>query len=85
MTNGCGNYGLAVIFFVVFIILVCQIFLSLFIAIIVDSFINQSNASNEPVTQMDIEVFVDCWSEFDPKALGHIAATKAIKLIEMLT
>lgn len=50
VTNQCGYYWVAITFFVVFIIIVCQIFLSLFIAIIVDSFVNQSQAEDQPVT-----------------------------------
>jgi hypothetical protein len=38
-TNKCGNQLVAVIYFFTFIILVCQIFLNLFIAIIVDSYV----------------------------------------------
>lgn len=38
VTNKCGT-GFAIAYFFTFIILVCQIFLSLFIAIIVDSFV----------------------------------------------
>jgi hypothetical protein len=37
--NGCGNTGIAVAFFYTFTVIVCQIFLNLFIAVIIDSFL----------------------------------------------
>ena len=40
VTNKCGNPTIAYFFFVSFIILCCQIFLNLFVAVIVDSFGN---------------------------------------------
>lgn len=64
--------------------MVCQIFLSLFIAIIVDSFVNQSQASDQPVTQADILVFIDCWSHFDNHAKGNMAACELMDLLDKL-
>lgn len=38
--NGCGNAMISIVFFYSFNIIVSQIFLNLFIAIIIDSFMN---------------------------------------------
>lgn len=38
--NGCGNPTVSIVFFYSFNIIVSQIFLNLFIAIIIDSFMN---------------------------------------------
>ena len=73
MTNKCGTSA-AIAYFFTFIILVCQIFLSLFIAIIVDSFVAQNSASKLPVQDNDIDEFVEAWSYFDEEAKGHICA-----------
>jgi len=47
---------------------VSQIFLNLFIAIVVDTFIGQANAFNLPVKQLDIDTFVQLWKVYDPLA-----------------
>jgi hypothetical protein len=47
--NACGNPMISFLFFYSFNIVVSQIFLNLFIAIIIDSFLNQSSAYNMSV------------------------------------
>lgn len=51
-----------------------QIFLNLFIAIIIDSFLGQTDAFSLPVNQNDIDEFIEIWQEYDPDALGYIEA-----------
>lgn len=72
--NGCGQPTFAIIYFLSFQIIVSQIFLNLFIAIIIDSFIIQSEAMNMPITPNDIETFVHCWKKYDQNAKGYIMA-----------
>lgn len=50
--------------------------MNLFIAIIIDSFLGQSDAFSLPVTQLDIDEFREVWKEFDHDAVGYIEATK---------
>lgn len=71
VTNQCGTNG-SIVYFFTFIIIICQIFLNLFIAIIVDSFVAQTQASEFLVKSDDIEIFVEAWQEFDPDAKGYI-------------
>jgi len=48
-------------FFYSFNVMVSQIFLNLFIAIIIDSFMNQSDMFNMPVSPGDIDDYIECW------------------------
>jgi len=73
MADGCGN-SFAVPYFYSFTLVVSQIFLNLFIAIIIDSFLGQSDAFALPVNQNDIDEFCDCWQHYDPDARGYIEA-----------
>jgi hypothetical protein len=59
-TDGCGN-PVAIAYFYSFTLIVSQIFLNLFIAIIIDSFLNNSDAMSLPVTQNDVDEFIECW------------------------
>lgn len=53
--------------------MVGQIFLNLFIAIIVDTFIAQTAAFTLPVKKLDVEIFVTCWKKYDSNATGYIS------------
>lgn len=74
--DACGNPLIAYIYFYSFTVIVSQIFLNLFIAIIIDSFLGQSDAFSLPVTQLDIDEFREVWKEFDYDAIGYIEASK---------
>jgi hypothetical protein len=74
--DACGNPLIAYIYFYSFTVIVSQIFLNLFIAIIIDSFLGQSDAFSLPVTQLDIDEFREVWREFDYDAIGYIEASK---------
>jgi len=59
--NGCGDRITSLFFFYSFNVMVSQIFLNLFIAIIIDSFMNQSDMFNMPVSPGDIDDYIECW------------------------
>lgn len=68
-TNKCGT-GASYAYFLAYVLIVTQIFLNLFIAVIIDSFISQTEASELPVEQNDIDIFVEIWQIFDNNAEG---------------
>jgi len=49
-----------------------QIFLNLFIAIIVDTFDELTASFNMPVKRLDIDNFITCWKKYDNDATGYI-------------
>ena len=55
-TRGCGT-GAAIIFHLLFQVIVSQVFLNLFIAIIIDAFVGQTDLANMPVKEKSIEDF----------------------------
>jgi len=54
--KGCGT-GFAVAFHLLFQVIVSQVFLNLFIAIIIDAFFGQSGLADMPVKEKTIEDF----------------------------
>ena len=72
----CGNPAVAFGYHMSFQIIVSQVFLNIFIAIIIDSFAGQADAFNLPVNQNSIDDFVDIWSraEYDPHGTGFLDA-----------
>lgn len=69
--NGCGS-ELPKFYFMVFLIVVSQIFLNLFVAIVIDSFAAQAKAFDLPIQPVDFENFVEVWKGYDPEATGFI-------------
>ena len=57
----CGSPIASYTFFIVFQILVSQIFVNLFIAIIIDAFLGNSDHFNLPVQKYSIAEFVNIW------------------------
>jgi hypothetical protein len=81
--NGCGS-PIAILFFLLFLFMVAYIFLNLFIAIVVDTYLGMSNAFNLPIKPCDVEIFVLLWSTYDPTARGFIAIQDLPKLLKDL-
>jgi len=72
VVNECGLGIYATIYFFLFQVIVGQVFLNLFIAIVVDTFIGQSKQHNLPLSQLDIDTFVELWSKYDPDGTTYM-------------
>lgn len=71
-TRGCGKPGIAIAFHLLFQVIVSQVFLNLFIAIIIDAFFGQTDMANMPVKEKTVEDFAKYWSYYDLNATGKI-------------
>ena len=78
----CGTPWIAFMYHMSFQIIVSQVFLNIFIAIILDSFGGQTDALNLPVQKNDVEDFVAVWAKYDPHATGFIETAKLEKFME---
>lgn len=72
MVNGCGFPVAGRIYFFAFQLVVSQIFLNLFIAIVIDAYSGQSQMASLPVRQIDLDLFCEVWSYYDNDATGFI-------------
>ena len=89
MSNGgephsCGSPLLSYTYFVIFSI-VFQIFLNLFIAIIIDVFLGQSEQEKIAIQKYSLQEFVNIWSIYDPDATGFIKISDLENFIVDLT
>ena len=73
VTNGCGSPFFSFFFFLTFQVLVSQIFVNLFIAIIIDAFLGQSDQFKLPVSVYSVYEFTNLWANYDPEATGFIS------------
>jgi hypothetical protein len=64
--------------------IVSQIFLNLFIAIIIEAFGDQNEIESMSLLSEDVTCFQDCWKEFDPTATGFIDCKDLEDLILMI-
>lgn len=64
--------------------IVSQIFLNLFIAIVIDSFSNKAEDFALPVTDMDVVIFGEVWSKFDRDSSGYIPLIRIEEFIMAL-
>ena len=81
--KGCGT-GFAIIFHLLFQVIVSQVFLNLFIAIIIDAFFGQ--ASNgvlyDKLDDTTFEGFQKAWANYDTTATGYITVSQLDKMFE---
>lgn len=61
--KGCGSFWGSIIFHLIFQIIITQIFLNLFIAIIVDSFMGVTEKFELPVSINAVMEFEDIWAK----------------------
>lgn len=81
--KGCGN-GFAIAFHLLFQVIVSQVFLNLFIAIIIDAFFGQTDLAAMPVKEKSIEDYQRIWSKFDRDATGFIKVSDLGRLLQEL-
>ena len=80
--RGCGSYISSVTFHLCFQIIITQIFLNLFIAIIIDAFMGVTEAYELPVSRSAMLEFEDIWSkEFDPEGSGFMKVDELDQLL----
>ena len=70
--KGCGSNFKAIVFHLFFQVVITQIFLNLFIAVIIDAFMGVSEQFSLPVNRMAMTEFQTIWCEFDPKGTSYI-------------
>ena len=73
--RGCGT-GFAIIFHLLFQVIVSQVFLNLFIAIIIDAFFGQTDLAAMPVKEKSMEDYQRIWSKYDRDATGLIKVSE---------
>lgn len=69
--NGCGSV-VAYFYFICFHLLVTTIFLNLFIAVILNGFINSNEEESFEIIKDHIEKFKKNWERYDHEATGFI-------------
>ena len=68
----CGNYWTGLAFFLSYMMFVSQIFLNLFIAIILDGFDDSKQEQSLRINDDMLRKFQRSWADFDPEGAGFI-------------
>lgn len=69
---GCGDSFFAIAYFFSYTLIICMIFLRLFIAIILQAFQEVAEKENKFMSTSITDRFRDVWSDFDPDATSFI-------------
>ncbi|GMH60361.1 hypothetical protein TrRE_jg11189 [Triparma retinervis] len=80
--GGCGN-PVAVVYLVIFQLLVGYVFLNLFIGIILEGF-DTADETKRSIKPEDFEKFSNHWAEFDPTATFYISISKLNEFVQTL-
>jgi Ion transport protein len=81
----CGPWkGLAVAYFMLFVVLCGFLLLNLVIAVILDNFQNSSSNEELEVSQSNILQFSELWGKLDTKTTLYIPAARLTQLLESL-
>ena len=70
--KGCGTW-FAIIFHLLFQIIVSQVFLNLFIAIIIDAFFGNADLQSMPIREEQVNDFIEVWRKYDKLATYYIS------------
>ncbi|XP_065647835.1 voltage-dependent L-type calcium channel subunit alpha-1D isoform X2 [Hydra vulgaris] len=80
----CGSTILARIYFMSYMFISMFFLLNLFVAVIMDNF-EYLTRDSSIFGSHDLEDFVRCWSQFDPKATGYISHDKLYELMSYIS
>lgn len=82
--NSCGSGVIAVTFFVFFQLLIVLLFLNLFVAIILQGYIENQQKDRTIISLETKDLFRDIWSRYDPYARGTIHTRHFRKFMRQL-
>merc|ERR1719285_1618105 len=83
-TGDCGNKGLAIFFFIVYILVVFLIIINMYIAVILENFDEIFQQDRVGIADEDYEFFYAIWGKFDPKATQFVHIDEMPDLLHAL-
>ncbi|CAG7822841.1 unnamed protein product [Allacma fusca] len=72
-TGECPNFGVAVLYFVSFLLITHLIVINMYVAIILENFEDASREEEVGIVEDDLEMFYVQWSRYDPQATQFIS------------
>merc|ERR1711871_188647 len=72
--SDCGNNWMSRMYFFSFWMLIINIFLTLFFAVVIDTYNTCKERENWPISIRQINLFPEVWAEWDPACSGKIAS-----------
>jgi len=74
--NGCGNPVASYLFFISFTLTVSFVLLNVFIAVILEGFMESSNAEDAKLNEDDFKKFCSHWAKYDTSATYYMPLAK---------
>jgi len=83
MTMGCGS-SFSKIYFISFLILISWLILNLSVAAVIEGLENAKQENSGTIAGDDVQILLEAWKEYDPKATGWIDVFDFVCLITEL-
>ncbi|XP_061443234.1 sodium channel protein type 5 subunit alpha-like [Rhineura floridana] len=84
--NGrCVNWGVAIAYFVSYIVISFLIVVNMYIAVIIENLNVATEESTEPLGDDEFEIFYEIWAKFDPQATQFISYSALSDFADALT
>ena len=80
VTTACGN-SFSIFYFMCFLVLISWLILNLSVAAVIEGLENAKQENMGKVTGDDVDILIELWMEYDPKATGWISVLDFVCLI----
>ncbi|XP_044280931.1 sodium channel protein type 5 subunit alpha-like [Varanus komodoensis] len=84
-SGSCVNRGVAIAYFVTYIVISFLIVVNMYIAVIIENLNVATEESTEPLGEDDFDIFYDVWAKFDPQATQFISYLALSDFADSLT
>lgn len=80
----CGNFGIAVLYLVTYLIVSFLVVINMYIAVILENFSQATEDVQQGLTQDDFDMYYEVWERFDEKATQYIPFEKLSEFVDTL-
>ena len=80
----CGNYAMAVLFLVTYLLISFLVVVNMYIAVILENFSQATEDVQQGLTPMDFDIYYVKWEKYDPNATQFIHLDKLSDFVDYL-
>lgn len=82
--NTCGNYPLAVLYLITYLVISFLVVVNMYIAVILENFSQATEDVQQGLTPEDFDMYYEKWEKYDPDATQYIALERLSDFVDYL-
>ncbi|XP_053401964.1 sodium channel protein type 4 subunit alpha B-like isoform X1 [Mercenaria mercenaria] len=82
--NTCGNYPLAVLYLITYLVISFLVVVNMYIAVILENFSQATEDVQQGLTPEDFDMYYEKWEKYDPDATQYIPLEKLSDFVDYL-